>query len=140
VQWLRLPQAERRVGDGLDAALVDALDQRRFGRGPRGEDMLIAAPLAAALGLERVVSMDDHTTSDVPPPRPDGYQAALGAAWNNPANAQRGQMYKRLFASVDYPDKIMSLYRAINEPSHAMKIYAADFGAVVRHPAARGPH
>jgi hypothetical protein len=33
VQWLRLPQAERRVGDGLDATLVEALDKRRFGRG-----------------------------------------------------------------------------------------------------------
>jgi hypothetical protein len=128
VQWLRLPQAERRVGDGLDATLVEALDKRSFGRGPRGEDTLIAAPLAAALGLDRVVGMDDHTFSDVPPPLEDGYQDAIAAAWDNPANAERSRMYKRLFANVSSAENVMSLYRAVNDPSHAMVIYAADFG------------
>jgi hypothetical protein len=131
VQWLRLPLAERRAGDGLEAALVEALDQRRFGRGPRGEDMLIAAPLAAALGLERVVSMDDHSISDVPPPSQDGYDEALAAAWNNPANAGRTQVYKRLFADVSNAGRVMELYRAVNAPWHAMVIHAADFGAVI---------
>jgi hypothetical protein len=131
VQWLRLPQAERRVGDGLDATLVDALDKRNFGRGPRGEDTLLAAPLAAALGLERVVSMDDHTFSDVPPPHQDGYQEALAAAWNNPANAERARTYKRLFARVSNAENVMSLYRAINDPAHAKTIHASDFGAVI---------
>jgi hypothetical protein len=128
VQWLRLPQAERRVGDGLDATLVEALDTRRFGRGPRGEDTLIAAPLAAALGLDRVVGMDDHTFSDVPPPLEDGYQEAIAAAWDNPANAERSRMYQRLLANVSSAENVMSLYRAVNDPSHAMVIYAADFG------------
>lgn len=128
VQWLRLPKAERRVGDGLDATLVEALDKRHFGRGPRGEDMLIAAPLAAALGLDRVVSMDDHTLSDVPPPHQDGYDEAIAAAWNNPANAERQRMYKRLLADVSSAENVMSLYRAVNDPSHAKVIYAADFG------------
>lgn len=131
VQWLRLPQAERRAGDGLDATLVAALEGRRFGRGPRGEDTLIAAPVAAALGLERVVSMDDHTISDVPPPSQDGYANAVAVAWNNPANAERAQMYKRLFADVSNAKNAMSLYRAINDPSHAMVIYTSDFGAVI---------
>jgi hypothetical protein len=131
VQWLRLPQAERRVGDGLDATLVEALDQRRFGRGPRGEDTLIAAPLAASLGLERVVSMDDHTFSDVPAPLEDGYVDALAVAWNNPANSERSRLYKRLFADVSSAENVMSLYRAVNDPSHAKVIYAADFGATL---------
>jgi hypothetical protein len=131
VQWLRLPQAERRVGDGLDTTLVEALDKRRFGRGTRGEDTLIAAPLAAALGLDRVVSMDDHTLSDVPPPHQDGYDEAIAAAWNNPANAERQRMYERLLADVSSAKNVMSLYRAVNDPSHATVIYAADFGAAV---------
>lgn len=128
VQWLRLTEAERRVGDGLDAPLVAVLGQRRFGRGPRGEDTLIAAPLAAALGLERVVSMDDHTFSDVPPQLEDGYEEAIAAAWNNPANAERQRIYKQLLADVGSAGNVMSLYRAVNEPSHAMVGYAADFG------------
>ncbi|HZV63943.1 MAG TPA: hypothetical protein VFG03_03415, partial [Telluria sp.] len=44
VQWLRLPDAERHAGDGLDATLVATLDKLRSGR---GEEALIAAPLAA---------------------------------------------------------------------------------------------
>ena len=134
VQWLRLPMAERHAGDGLDATRAEALDTRRFGRGPRGEDTLIAAPLAAALGLERVVSMDDHTISDVPPPSRDGYGDALAAAWNNPANAERAQTYQRLFADVSNAERVMALYRAVNAPSHAMVIHAADFGAVIEEP------
>jgi hypothetical protein len=137
VQWLRLPQAERRVGDGLDATLVEILDKRRFGRGPRGEDTLIAAPLAAALGIDRVVSMNDQTFSDVPPPQQDGYQEAIAAAWNNPANAERAQMYKRLFSDVNSAENVMSLYRAVNDPSHAMVIYAADFGPALNEPSPR---
>ena len=61
VQWLRLPEAERHAGDGLHAGLVALLEGRKVGRGKRSEDTLIAAPLAAALGLERVYAMDDHT-------------------------------------------------------------------------------
>lgn len=131
VQWLRLPQAERRAGDALDATLVEALDKRRFGRGPRGEDTLIAAPLAAALGLDRVVSMDDHSLSDVPPPQQDGYDEAIAAAWNNPANTERQRTYKRLLADVNSAESVMSLYRAVNDPSHAMVVYTADFGAAI---------
>lgn len=138
VQWLRLPQSERQAGDGLDANLVAALEGRRFGRGARGEDTLIAAPLAAALGLERVVGMDDHSISDVPKPTVDGYQEAIMAAWNNPENARRAQMYERLFANVSDAESVMSLYRAINAPSHAMSIYASDFGAVLEETSAQG--
>lgn len=137
VQWLRLPAAERRAGDGLDAALVDALEGRRFGRGARGEDTLIAAPLAATLGLERVVSMDDHTINDVPAPHQDGYQEALAAAWNNPVNAARSQAYGRLFADVGNADNVMSLYRALNDPAHAMTVYASDFGPNMAEPSAQ---
>lgn len=61
VQWLRLPKAERRTGDGMDSILVAALNDRSGGRRKGSEDTMIAAPLAAALGLERVHSMDDHT-------------------------------------------------------------------------------
>jgi hypothetical protein len=134
VQWLRLPEAERHAGDGLDPALVAALESRRFGRGPRGEDTLIAAPLAAALGLERVVGMDDHTTSDVPNPHQDGYDEALAKAWNNPVNAKRMQMYEHLFANVSNAENVMSLYRVINDTSQAMPVYTADFGAALEEP------
>jgi hypothetical protein len=130
VQWLRLPEAERHAGDGLDATLVEALDQRRGGRGPRGEDALIAAPLAAALGLERVVSMDDHT-ADGPDADPKAAGAAIGKAWDNPATAKRKQMDERLHAHLGDTEGVMALYRAINDPSQARLVFDSDFGAAL---------
>jgi hypothetical protein len=130
VQWLRLPETERHAGDGLDAALVNVLDKRQGGRGARGEDALIAAPLAAALGLERVVSMDDHTgvSADVDP---KAYDQAIGKAWDNPATAKRRQMDERLHARLGEADGVMALYRALNDPSNARLTYDSDFGAAL---------
>lgn len=132
VQWLRLPEAERRAGDGLDATLVEALMQQGFGRGARGEDALIAAPLAAALGLERVYAMDDHTySSEAPAPDQKAYAAAISKAWNNPANEKRKQMSQRLNAHLGNAEGVMALYRAINDPAQARLIYDSDFGAAL---------
>lgn len=130
VQWLRLPVAERRAGDGLDAALVARLEKLRNGR---GESALIAAPLAAALGLERVVGMDDHTadTPDGPEAERKASGEAIMAAWNNPATAQRKQIDDGLYARLGSADGVMALYRALNAPSQARLIYDSDFGAAL---------
>ena len=130
VQWLRLPAAERHAGDGLDATLVALLDAPQGVRGKMEEDMLIAAPVAAAVGLDRVIAMDDHTsialeTDDA------GMGKALARAWDNPANAKRMQAYKGLAAGLGTPDGIMALYRAFNDPSYARIIYDSDFGAAL---------
>lgn len=130
VQWLRLPEAERIAGDGLDATLVDALNERRGGRGARGEDVLVAAPLAAALGLERVYPMDDHT-ADAPAADPAGYDAALAKAWNNPATAKYIQQVERFNAGLGEPAGVMALYRHLNHPSLARLAYDSDFGAAL---------
>ncbi|HEU4374422.1 MAG TPA: DUF5694 domain-containing protein [Telluria sp.] len=130
VQWLRLPEAERHAGDGLDASLLAVFEKRRGGRGARGEDMLIAAPLAAALGLERVYAMDDHT-ADAPSPDEKAADAAIMKVWDNPATAKRKRMSERLDAGLGNAEGIMALYRALNDPSQARLIYDSDFGAAL---------
>lgn len=130
VQWLRLPQAERRAGDGLDASLIAILEGQKVGRGKRSEDTLIAAPLAAALGLERVYAMDDHTGFG-PEPDQKAYGAAIEKAWNNPTNAKRRLADERLNAGTGTVDGVMALYRALNDPSMARVIYDGDFGAAL---------
>ena len=130
VQWLRLPQAERRTGDGLDASLVEILEGQKVGRGKRSEDTLIAAPLAAALGLERVYAMDDHTGYG-PEPDQKACGAAIEKAWNNPASARRRQASERLNAGTGTVDGVMALYRALNDASQARLIYDSDFGAAL---------
>ena len=58
VQWLRLPAEQRIAADGMTDALVAFLDKRLQ---RRDESVLVAATLAARLGLERVWAVDDHT-------------------------------------------------------------------------------
>jgi hypothetical protein len=130
VQWLRLPDAERRAGDGIDATLVATLDKLRNGR---SEDSLIAAPLAAALGLERVYGMDDQTAgaADAPDADPKAAGEAIMKAWNNPANARRKQMNESLNTRIADAEGVMALYRAFNTPSQARLIYDSDFGAAL---------
>ncbi len=137
VQWLRLPDGERRAGDGLDATLAAMLDDQRVGRGKRSEDTLVAAPLAAALGLERVVAMDDHT-ADAPDADPKAAGAAIMKAWDNPATARRKADDERLYAATGDAAGVMALYRAINDPGQARLAYDSDFGAALEEGSPQG--
>ena len=127
VQWLRLPEAERHAGDGLDAQLVALLDELH---GKRNENYLIAAPVAAALGLERVVAMDDHT-SDVMIADEKGFVAAIRKAWDNPASARRRKMGEALQPRLGDPEGVLAMYRSINDPSEARLAFDGDFGAAL---------
>lgn len=89
--------------------------------------------LAAALGLERVVAMDDHT-ADAPDADPKAYGEAITKAWNNPANARRKQADTLLRAGVGNAEGVMALYRAYNDPAQARAIFDSDFGAALEEP------
>jgi hypothetical protein len=130
VQWLRLPVDERHVGDGIDAPLAAALEKLRA---KRSEDTLIAAPLAVAVGLERVIGMDDHT-ADSPDADPKAAGAAIMKAWDNPATAQRRQTDERLGADLGKAEGVMALYRSMNDPAQARLTYNSDFGAALEEP------
>ncbi|AHE51942.1 DUF5694 domain-containing protein [Sphingomonas sanxanigenens] len=135
VQWLRLPPAERKEGEGIDAALrarLDTLEHRR------NESFLVAAALAARLGLERVWSVDDHSADQPDPADPKAYEAAIMAAWNNPAAAARRAEDQRLEAGAAQPGGLMALYRAHNDPAAAEMAYRSDFGAALAEPSPQG--
>ena len=74
VQWLRLPLAERRAGDGIDDALIKILS--RAGSKPN-ETFDVAVVLAARLGLERIYAVDDHTADSIDGLAGPGMQPAL---------------------------------------------------------------
>ncbi len=114
VQWLRLPPGDRRIGDGIDADLVTILSKFADRHNETG---LIAAALAARLGLERVWSVDDHsadTPDDTDPATQKAAEAAIARAWANPATAERAAADKRLEAGIALPGGILALYRAMN--------------------------
>lgn len=130
VQWLRLPIAERREGDGLDAALVARLEMLRT---RRKETFLIAAPLAARLGLERLYAMDDHT-ADATISDEAAYGAAISKAWDNPATDRRKRDGAALEAKLGTASGTLAMYRAYNAPGQAALAFASDFGAALEEP------
>lgn len=134
VQWLRLTAPERRAGDGLDTTLVALLDTLAV---RRGEDALIAAPLAARLGLERLVSMDDHS-ADAPVADEAAYGAAITRAWDNPANKRRAKANQMLQARLGSVEGLMALYRALNAPGQTRLAFDGDFGAALNEGSPQG--
>lgn len=137
VQWLQLPLAERRAGDGLNDELAAALDKLK---GRRNETGLVAAALAARLGLERLWSVDDHS-ADTPegadPAERKAYADAIGRAWDNPATAARRAEDQRLDEGLARPGGLLDMYRALNAPDAPMLAYRSDFGAALAEPSPR---
>lgn len=114
VQWLQLPAAERRVGDSLDAALVTMLEKLEK---RKNEDNLIAAPLAARLGLHRVYSVDNHTGDRIDLPDIKAFVKQLEAAWAS-SSAEMNVRRKQEDA-LSQADDMLPLYRFINTPESA---------------------
>ena len=138
VQWLRLPAAGQRTGEGLNDELV-ALLTKAAGR--RNETDLLAAVLAARLGLERLWSVDDHSADTADDPDPAAAKAAgeaIQRAWDNPATRQRQAQSKALEAALGTPDGLLAMYRAYNAPGAAAVTYRSDFGAALAEPSPQG--
>lgn len=138
VQWLRLPEAERRAGDGLDDTLVAQLEKLRV---RRNETDQIAAVLAARLGHERLWSVDDHSadTPDSPDPAEQkAFETAIRAAWNNPVARARRAEDQRLQQDLDKPEGLLNVCRAYNSPKAQQMAYEGDFGATLREPSPQG--
>ncbi|SFR79650.1 hypothetical protein SAMN04487782_0483 [Stenotrophomonas maltophilia] len=136
VQWLRLPAQERRAAEGLSPQLVQFLDKRAA---RRDEVSLIAAELAARLGLERLWAVDDHTADS---PTPAALEKAAGEAimnaWNNPASKARRAADAALQAGLGSTDGLLALYRNYNAPETIAQVYDSDFGAALVEPSPQG--
>ncbi|WP_229223683.1 DUF5694 domain-containing protein [Duganella sp. sic0402] len=112
VQWLQLPQAERRAGDTLDDALVARLQRIA---GTNNESYQIAAVLAARLGLQRVHAVDNHTGDRIDVPDIKAFVRSIEGAWAA-GSAETKALRKQQDALKLAPD-LLPLYRAINDPA-----------------------
>lgn len=130
VQWLRLPEVERRAGDGLDATLVGVLVKLET---RTDESLMIGARLAVRLGLERLYAMDDHT-ADSATGDEKAFGDALMKAWDNPATKQRTAVDKAQEGLLASAEGVLAMYRADNAPGQAALIYRSDFGAALNEP------
>jgi Family of unknown function (DUF5694) len=129
VQWLQLPQGERRTGDGLDDALVARLEKIA---GSNNESYSVGARLAARLGLQRVYAADDHTGDNVQIGDQKAYGEAVQAAWNKAAESAKAIRARQdeLFQG----DTLLELYRHANQPAVLRTQIESDFGAALRDP------
>jgi hypothetical protein len=109
-QWLQLPDTERHAGDSLNAALVDMLVQTEK---RQSEDYLLAARLAACLGLQRLHAVDNHTGDHIDVPDIKAFVRAIEAAWaaGGAALQERDKQTDLLSQAPD----LLPLYRHLNE-------------------------
>jgi len=136
VQWLRLPEAERRDQDGLDKTLVKRLQDLIV---KPNEDFLIAAPLAARLGLERVYAVDDHTADAGPRSEAEDkeFGEALQKIWTNPTAAKRRKLGEAIYQNLDSSEGVLAMYRAFNSADEAKLAFDGDFGAALKDQSAK---
>lgn len=128
VQWLQLPQAERRAGDGLDAALVTLLQQIAT---RNNENYQIAARLAARLGLQRVYPVDDHTGDNSRIADVKAFGESVQQAWESGRSEKINVMEKRE-KSLSQARDLLPLYRYLNRPENLWLRADINAGATMR--------
>jgi hypothetical protein len=118
VQWLQLPEAERRSGDSLDDALVELLGKI----GQRiNEDILLAARLAARLGLQQVHAVDNHTGDRIDVKDIKAFVKSIEGAWAAGGAALKVRQQRQDVLKLE--SDMLPLYRYINSPE-SLQIHA----------------
>lgn len=125
VQWLRLPEAERIAADGLTDDALEVLD--RSGRA-MDESYEIAAVVAAAVGLERIHSVDDHTAVVLGETFPEGFDDWQRARFEAIAELPHARAREAAWAAVDDARALLDAYVAMNAPGAQDAQVQADFG------------
>ena len=121
VQWLQLPEAERRAGDSLSAALVKMLGQ--FAK-RNDETFQLAASLAARLGLPRVHAVDNHTGDKMDVADPKAFARSIESAWATGGAAFNG--FKKRQDVLSQAHDLLPLYRYINQPEELQALAEAN--------------
>ena len=132
VQWLRLPVAERREGDGVDTPLLKILTAA--GAKPN-ETTDIVVVLAARLGLERVYAVDDHSADSIQARAGDGFGPALTVFWAGTDPAGRAE-YNQRAKVLATPADMLDFYRYLARPATQRMFVTNDMGAALKQPGA----
>lgn len=133
VQWLQLPEAERRAGDGLDEALVAMLNQIAM---RNNENYQVAARLAARLGLQRVHAVDNHTGDTTDVADMQAFGKAIQQAWD--AGRAELNVREKQTQALSQGHDLLPLYRYINHPEHLKVLADVNAGAAMRAKSPQG--
>jgi hypothetical protein len=129
VQWLRLPVAERREGDGVDGPVKAALDDLTV---RRNENYLVAAALAARLGLDRVYPVDDHLSDRIMDGAPAGFEQTIPKLWNSGPKPQSRITADAMEKGLKGGATVLAYYRFLNLPKTGEEAVASDMGRAFR--------
>lgn len=129
VQWLRLPEAERKPGDGLTPPLVALLEKVRAGR---NENYALAAALAARLGHERVYPADDHSADALTATGGAEFEQAMQRIWDNPGSRALRPAIEAQGKAMSSPAGVLAGYRAENATDRQRRQNEVDFGAALK--------
>lgn len=127
VQWLQLPEGERRAGDGLDATLVALMGEIAA---RNNENYLVAAQLAARLGLPRVHAIDDHTGDNLQITDMETFGREVKQAWHSGRSAlDKAEQQEE---ALGKGQNLLPLYRFINRPDNLWLRADVNAGATMR--------
>jgi hypothetical protein len=129
VQWLQLPMSERRLGDGIDAALLAILARKSA---KPNETFDVAAALAARLGLNRIYAVDDHTADSIQGPAGAGFDDAIQRIWQAASANTNVVEFRAQEEKMLREGDLLGFYRLINEPATQRLLIEVDFGAALQ--------
>lgn len=128
-QWWQLSENERHVGDGIDESLVQAMRKLETSI---NENYQIAARLAADLGLQRVIPVDDHTGDNLVITDEAAFETAIRKAWDGASDEAKQSRAK--VETLRQAGDMLEVYRMVNAPAYLRLAIDADFGQALRDP------
>ncbi len=134
LQWLRLPEAERQIGDGLGAKSINHLTKLAKSS---NENTQIGAALAARVGLERVYSADDHSADDITIEADSTFWPHLSTLWSKDVFGL-GKEYAQMDSLIYSPNGVLKAYIWMNSARIQQLNTKGDFGTALTDTDKRG--
>jgi hypothetical protein len=126
LQWLYLPETERKVGDLVDEKMLPILNRAS---GKKNETLDIGVMLALRLGLQRIYPVDDHTSDAVYVPGGSALEAAILAHWQRERTGSTSVIdrYQEMSKDLSSPQSVLSFFRFMNAPATQQAFVEDDF-------------
>jgi hypothetical protein len=124
LQWSLLDEAERTASDGITEEIAARLDKDLDSR---NENRLIGIELAARLGHNKLVAIDDHSADLVQTRAPETMGPAVQAAWGT-AHPLEEEFSARRQNFSGSPEQIIESYLFLNSEAFQRYSIEEDFG------------
>ena len=131
VQWMQLPEKERRAADGVTEALLPLMEKWTKSR---NEALAIGARVAARMKLDRVYAVDDHSADDVVLPIEAALQAYMDSdpKFKTLMSDMQASGILDVAARMTSPQAVLEAYRFLNDPETLRKDVSLQWGYFLR--------